>query len=172
MDRGFPNIFWVRTPSGQQLEHFDADPNKRSMMCWYSTVLPCLRALHEQKGSSEAFVLEDTFVCDVDVTFETIYRETSHGGAGVFGYAGYQQNRDGNTAWSGSKGFYLTHAWWEDMTIVLENSSLADFSHWDMWLVQRQRTGAQPEFKCYAPLGGSGHRALGTQHAGELFGGA
>ena len=58
------------------------------------------------------------------------------------------------------------------MTIVLENSSLADFSHWDMWLVQRQRTGAQPEFKCYAPLGGCGHRASGTQHAGELFGGA
>ena len=148
MDRGFPNIFWVRTPSGQELEHFDADPNKRSMMCWYSTVLPCLRALHEQKGSSEAFVLEDTFVCDVDVTFETIYRETHHRGAGVFGYAGYQQNRDGNTAWCGSKGFYLTHAWWEDMTIVLENSSLADFNHWDMWLVQRQRTGVQPEFKC------------------------
>ena len=120
----------------------------------------------------EAFVLEDTFVCDVDVTFETIHRETRHRGAGVFGYAGYQQNRDGNTAWCGSKGFYLTHAWWEDMTIVLENSPLADFSHWDMWLVQRQRIGAQPEFKCYAPLGGCGHRASGTQHAGELFGGA
>ena len=83
MDRGFPNIFWVRTPSGQELEHFDADPNKRSMMCWYSTVLPCLRALHDQEGSNEAFVLEDTFVCDVDVTFETIHRETRHRGAGV-----------------------------------------------------------------------------------------
>ena len=62
--------------------------------------------------------------------------------------------------------------WWEDMAMVLENSSLADFRHWDMWLGHRQRNGAQPEFKCFEPLGGYGHRASKTQRSGERFGGA
>ena len=58
------------------------------------------------------------------------------------------------------------------MAMVLENSSLADFRHWDMWLGHRQRNGAQPEFKCVEPLGDPGHRASNTQRAGERFGGA
>ena len=58
------------------------------------------------------------------------------------------------------------------MAIVLENSSLADWRHWDNWLRDRQRTGAQPEFKCFEPLGGYNHRTSGTYKGGERFGGA
>ena len=56
------------------------------------------------------------------------------------------------------------------MAMVLENSSLADFRHWDMWLGHRQRNGAQPEFKCFELLGGYGHRASNTQRSGMRFG--
>ena len=42
----------------------------------------------------------------------------------------------------------------------------------NLWLGHRQRIGAQPEFKCFEPLGGYGHRASKPQRSGERFGGA
>ena len=93
-DRHFPNIFWVRTPSGEELDKFDADATKRCMMFWYATVLPCLKALHDAEGICEAFVVEDTFLCDVGITFHTIYQETHNKGSGVFGYGGYKRKKN------------------------------------------------------------------------------
>ena len=170
--RQFPYIFWVRTPSGEELDTFDEDATKRCMMFWYATVLPCLQTLHDEWGTCEAFVVEDTFLCNEGVTFDRVYEVTHNNGSGVFGYGGYKHKKDRTPAWHGSKGFYLTRSWWEEMAIVLENSSLADWRHWDNWLRDRQRTGAQPEFKCFEPLGGYNHRTSGTYKGGERFGGA
>ena len=85
-ERGFPNIFWLRTPSGEELDKFDDDATKRCMMFWYSTVLPSRQALHAEESTSEAFVMEDTFVCRADVIFYRIVEETRNKGFEVVGY--------------------------------------------------------------------------------------
>ena len=86
--RQFPYIFWVRTPSGEELDKFDEDATKRCMMFWYATVLPCLQTLHDGWDTCEAFVVEDTFLCNEGVTFDKIYQVTHNKGSGVFGVWG------------------------------------------------------------------------------------
>ena len=125
-ERGVPNMGWLRTPSGEELDKCDDDATKRCMMFRHSTVLPCLHTRHDEEGTCEAFVRRDTCSCHADVIFNTIYHETRHKGFGVFGYGGYKQRGDGNIEWQGSKGFYIKQSWWEDMAVVLENSLLAD----------------------------------------------
>ena len=104
--------------------------------------LTLCQELHDAEGTCEAFVMEDTFISNAEVTFDTIYQETHNKGSGGFGYGGYKRKINGNIAWNGSKGLYLMQPWWEDMAVVLENSSLADFRHWDLWLGHRQRNCA------------------------------
>ena len=106
-------------------------------MFWHHIIPPCLQTLHEEEGTRETFVVDDTFICKAGVTFDTIYQKTHNKGSGVFGNGGYQRITNGNIAWHGSKGFYLMQPWREDIAVVLESSFLADFRHWDLWLGYR-----------------------------------
>ena len=124
-ERGFSNIFWLRTPSGEELDKFDVDASKRCMMFWHSTISPCLQALHEEEGTCETLV-DDTFICKAAVSFDTIYQETHNKGSGVFGNGGYQRITNGIITWHGSKGSYLMQSEWADMAVVLENTIAAD----------------------------------------------
>ena len=76
-------------------------------MFWHYIISPCLQTLHEEEGTRETFVVDDTFICEAGVTFDTVYQKTHNKGSGVFGNGGTQRITNGNIAWHGSKGFYV-----------------------------------------------------------------
>ena len=44
-------------------------------MFWHSAIPPCLQTLHEEEGTRETFVMDDTFICEAGVIFDTIDQE-------------------------------------------------------------------------------------------------
>ena len=91
-DRGFDNVYWLRTPGPDELESLSKDPKARVMMFWYSTVLPALKMLNSEWGVEEAFVLEDTCLLASGVTFADVYKETKPWPASIFGYGKYEEH--------------------------------------------------------------------------------
>ena len=86
-------------------------------------------------------VVEDTVLLRPDVTYTDIAEEVGRSGApaGVWGYGDRWERKDdeGNVkiGWFGLKGVWMTPAWCEEMSVILQNTNFQHYQHVDMWLV-------------------------------------
>ena len=70
-EKGFPNIFWLRTPDPLELDellHTTLAPQQRVMTLWRTTVLPAVLQVHETYNYTSAMVVVDTVLLREDVT--------------------------------------------------------------------------------------------------------
>ena len=121
-DRGLPSIFGLRHPKGMEHDKFNNDASKRCRMFWYSTVPRCVKSPKNEERSCEAFVAEETFICSPDVNSDAMYHETRTKLSGVSEHGIDRGRKPETISWFGSKGFYVRREWWEDITVLLENS--------------------------------------------------
>ena len=67
--RGFPTIYWLRTPEACELDRITPDAKKRCMVYWLTTVAPALQEFWTRLGGTMAMVVEDTSMPREDVKY-------------------------------------------------------------------------------------------------------
>ena len=142
------------------------------MTIWYTTVLDAVRKVCQATGSPGALVMEDTILLRPDVTYETVAAEVQRreAPAGVFGYGNKWQNNtpkgDVVSGWFGVKGVWMTPAWCEEMSHILQNTNYQHFQHVDMWLVGLLKRQKAQGFQPFEALAGFGHRMPSSESGG------
>ena len=157
--KGFPQIRWLRTPGADELKQQDPEgkPEKRLLIIYYTTLFPAVKDICARHNCSGVFVMEDTCIVIPGIEYNDVRVDVATCRAGVFGYGDRVLDK-GDEGWNGTKGFYMTPEWCEEMTTILRNTHLRHFLHADMWLKQLKRHGKDESFELLRPLAGYGHR--------------
>lgn len=115
-----------------------------------------------------------------DVMYEDVAAEVRKSGAAarVWWYADRwsRTDEDGKKAkvgWYGLKGVWMTPAWCEEMSVMLENTNFQHYKHVDMWLVGLLKQEKARGFQLLPLLAGYGHRISMSESQGseKKFGG-
>ena len=141
-EKDFPNIFWLRMPDPFELDTLldkTLAPEQRVMALWRTTVMPAVLQVCEEYNYTGAMVVEDTVLLRPDVTYSDVAREIrqKQAPAGVWGYGKFWEEADSQgiprSGWSGTKGLWMTRAWCEEISVMLENTNFEHYKHVDMW---------------------------------------
>ena len=144
-ERRFARVYWLRTPDPDELQVYsgrgDITSKQRVMTIWYTTVLDAVSRVRAETRRPGALVMDDTILLRPDVSYETVVAEVHqrNAPAGVSGYCDQwqKQNLQGELVggWFGVKGVWMTPAWCEEMSCILQNTNFQHFQHVDMWLI-------------------------------------
>ena len=143
-EKSFPEIYWLRLPDPLELDELlgtTLKPQQRVMALWRTIILPAVVQVCAQCEYAGALVVEDTVLLAPDVSYKDVAGEIRkrQAPAGVWGYGRYWERTDSagqlRYGWSGTKGVWMTPAWCEEISVMLDNTNFEHYRHVDMWLV-------------------------------------
>ena len=132
--RGFPFLFWLRTPGPAELDEASKTslrPCARCMLFWRTTVLPCVNRLAELTGCPDFLICEDNVALADGAHFSMVVA-CVEAPASVWGYGNFRRaSLRRSPVWHGAKGLYVTPRFCAELEILLDNMPLHAYRHLD-----------------------------------------